>query len=310
VVVQEDSQRDGDQVLVAFPAKRGHHVRGLGSELAQGELMLPRQALLGSGELALLASQEMPVVRVFRKPRVSILCSGDELREIGEAERPASIVNSNAYGLAAQVLEAGGVPIVLPRVGDQVEEVERAIRGGLAADVLVVSGGVSVGDYDVVRQALERAGVRIELWKIAMKPGKPLAFGRAGDVPVFGLPGNPVSSWVTFELFVRPGLRTMLGDPQPERPRCEVQLTAPLQRKPGRTEFLRAQLALGPHGWLAKLRPQQGSGALASLGGVDALVVVPANCGFVATDQRLEALILRAPPSWPGFEGPFGAGTL
>ena len=295
IVIQEDTSREGDEVLVRFAARVGHHVRARGSDLRVGATLVPRQGFLGSGEIGLLASQDIGTVRVFRRPRVAILCTGDELREIGERSRPGSIVNSNAYSLAAQVLEAGGEPLVLPAVGDRRDEVAAAITEGLRADVLVLSGGVSVGDYDVVRDALAAASVTLEFWKIRMKPGKPVSFGRAGGVPVLGLPGNPVSSWVTFELFVRPGLRRMLGDPQPQRARAQVRLAAPFSRKAGREEYLRARLSQGSDGPVATLMSHQGSGDLSSLAGVDALVVVNADVSEIGPQDRLEALLLRAP---------------
>ncbi|MFT3921074.1 MAG: molybdopterin molybdotransferase MoeA [Myxococcales bacterium] len=295
VVIQEDTERQGEEVLLKFASPHGHHVRARGSDLQVGTLLLPRHGQVGSGEIGLLASQDIASVRVFRRPRVAILCTGDELREIGERARPGSIVNSNAYGLAAQVLEAGGEPWVMPSVGDERDAVCAAIAEGLKADVLVLSGGVSVGDYDVVREALAAAGVRLEFWKVRMKPGKPVSYGRGGSVPVIGLPGNPVSSWVTFELFVRPGLRRMLGDPTPERARVQVTLSAPIKRKPGREEYLRAGLTRGSEGLVATPLGRQGSGDLSSLSGVDALVVVPAEQAEIGAGEAVQALLLRTP---------------
>ena len=297
VVLQENTTRDGDLVNVREPAKPATNVRKQGSDLRAGQLALARQARLSPGELGVLASQDVASVAVFRRPRVAILSTGDELRDIGEPDRPGSIVNSNAYALAAQVLEAGGEPWVLPPCRDLLDEATAAIRAGLTADVLVVCGGVSVGEYDVVRDALVAAGVALEFWKIRMKPGKPVAFARAGRVPVLGLPGNPVSAWVTFELFVRPGLRKMLGDPLPERPRLRVQLADALQRSPGRTEFARARLRLGSEGPLAFLSSRQGSGSLPSIVGVDALVIIPAEREALAAGDWLEAILLSDYPS-------------
>jgi molybdopterin molybdotransferase len=294
VLLQEDAHRDDSHVEVRAPLRSGHNVRTRGSDFHAGAALLPAYALLGSGELALLAGQDMPTVHVLRAPRVAVLCTGDELREIGEPERPGSVVNSNAYALCAQILEAGGEPVLLPNVPDEQAAAVRAIREGLRADVLVLSGGVSVGDYDVVRGALEAAGVSLEFWKVQMKPGKPMSFGRVGRVPVLGLPGNPVSAWITFELFVRPGLRKMLGDPEPRRPRLRVTLEAPLRRRAGRTEFVRARLVhRGQALPVAHLLPRQGSGDVSSLVGVDALVVVPAACTHVSPGEPLEAILLR-----------------
>lgn len=298
VVLQEDTERIGDQVRVHEAPRRNENVRGRGSDLRAGSCALARHTEIDAGAIGLLASQDMASVSVFRRPRVAILGTGDELRDIGEPARPGSIVNSNAYALAAQVLEAGGEPWVLPPAGDRLDEVRTALRAGLVADVLVMSGGVSVGDYDVVRSALEAEGVALDFWKIRMKPGKPVAFARHGRVPVLGLPGNPVSSWVTFELFVRPGLRTMLGDPRPQRPRIRVSLAEPLRRSPGRTEFARAQLECSADGATrARLVRRQGSGAVPALVGVEALVVIPAECESIDVDEPLDALLLGRPPA-------------
>jgi molybdopterin molybdotransferase len=191
------------------------------------------------------------------------------------------------------VLEAGAEPCLLPPVPDDRRAAREAIRAGLSCGVLVLSGGVSVGEYDVVRDALADAGVSLDFWKVRMKPGKPVSFGRAGRIPVLGLPGNPVSTWLTFELFVRPGLRKMLGSRAPERPRARVRLMRALERKPGRTEFARARLVRSGQELRAELSEHQSSGSLSSLSGVDALVVLPAESVRIETDTELDALVLR-----------------
>jgi molybdopterin molybdotransferase len=296
VELQENVLREGDELVLQHALAPGANVRLRGSDVRRGELLLPAQCEIGAGEIALLASQGCAAISVQRRPRVAIVCTGDELRDIGEAPRPGSIVNSNGYALAAQVLAAGGDPWLLPSVRDTRAEVAGALRQALSADVVVLSGGVSVGDYDVVRDGLADAGIHLEFWKVRMKPGKPLAFARHGQVPVLGLPGNPVSSWVTFELFVRPGLRRMLGDPRPQRPRLSVQLAAALKRKPGRTEFARARLVRAAQGFVAELLAHQGSGSLPSLVGVDALVEIDAECDALASGATLNALLLRPLP--------------
>ncbi|MET0341697.1 MAG: gephyrin-like molybdotransferase Glp [Polyangiales bacterium] len=296
VVLQEDTARDGDLVQLRFAPAPHAHVRARGSDLRAGHVAVPRGTALTPGAIGVLASQDVASVSVYRRPRVAILSTGDELRDIGEPGRPGAIVNSNTYALAGQVREAGADPWVLAPVVDRLDAARAAIRQGLLADVLVISGGVSVGDYDVVREALEAEGAPLSFWKIRMKPGKPVAFASKGRVPVLGLPGNPVSSWVTFELFVRPGLRRMLGDPTPARPRVTVRLAAPLQRSPGRTEFARARLRRDRDGLVAELSSRQGSGSLPSLVAVDALVVLPAERERFETDESLEAILLTTYP--------------
>ncbi len=291
VVIQENTRRDGERVEILEAIRVGGNVRKRGSDLRAGQPMLPAGTRLLAGELGLLASQDLPSATVHRRPRVAIVSTGDELRDIGEPARPGSIVNSNAYMLAAQVLEAGAEPWVLPPVADTLEAATLAIREGLRADALVIVGGVSVGEYDFVRDALQAAGVRLDFWKVRMKPGKPIAFGRAGEVPVLGLPGNPVSAWVTFELFVRPGLRRMIGDPKPMRPRAQVRLAEALERSPGRPEYMRARLA-GTHGVQAHVFKRQGSGTLLSITSADALVIVPGDKTSFAAGSELSAILL------------------
>jgi molybdopterin molybdotransferase len=296
VVLQEDARRQGEMVLLEHAPSTHENVRARASELGQGAEALAANTLIGAGEIALLASQDIASVDVFKRPRVAILSTGDELRDIGEPARPGSIVNSNAYALAAQVLEAGGEPWVLPSAPDDRERCREAITRALLADVLVLSGGVSVGDYDLVRAALADAGVTLSFWKVHMKPGKPVSFGQCGRVPVVGLPGNPVSAFVGFELFVRPGLRVMLGDPAPERPRLGVRLSAPRSRKAGRPELIRARLTRGDAGFVAHPAPRQGSASLPSLVNADALVLIPGELEQVSVDEKLEAMLLRTLP--------------
>ena len=303
VVMQEDVERRGDAVLFSAPTSTGRHVRARGSDLSAGAPLLPAGARLGPGELALLASQELASVTVWRRPQVAILTTGDELRDPGDDPRPGTVVNSNALALAAAVAEAGGEPRVLPAAPDRREAIAAAVADGLQSDLLLTVGGVSVGEYDLVREALEAAGVRLELWKVAMKPGKPLAFGRAGAVPVLGLPGNPVSALVTFEVFARPGIRRMLGDPAPYRPRVEVALAEDARHAAGRLELCRARLVRQGGRLLARLHALQGSGSLPSLVGVDAYVLLPADRERFAAGERLPALLLGEPGA---AEPPFG----
>ncbi len=294
VVLQEDTTREGALVRIRESVRMDANVRRGASDLAEGTLCVAKGSRLGSGEIGLLSSQDVARISVLKRPRVAILCTGDELRDIGEPARPGSIVSSNSYALAAQVLEAGAEPWVLPAVRDDRSLAASAIREALAADVIVISGGVSVGDYDVVRSALADVGIALAFWKIQMKPGKPVSFAKHGRTPVLGLPGNPVSSWVTFELFVRPGLRKMLGDPTPFRRRAQVRLAGPITRSTGRVEFARARLAMAQDGSLvAHLAARQGSGSLPALLGVDALVVLPADRAALDATDALEALVLN-----------------
>ncbi len=309
VVMQEETERRGEAIAIRQAPTPRQHVRERAGDLSSGAVALRRGTRLGPGEVGLLASQGVAAVSVARAPRVALLSTGDELRDVSDPEEPGTIVNSNAYALAAQVVEAGGVPWIQPIAPDRLEPIVERLREGLRADVVLSIGGVSVGEYDLIHQALAAVGIEQRFWKVAMKPGKPLSFachqGPSGGVPVIGLPGNPVSAMVTFEVFVRPGLRRMLGDPRPYRTTAEVALAHEHRRKPGRTELARATLEDDGTGLSARLHPLQGSGSLPSMVGVEALLVLPADRDRFSAGERLTALLLEDPRG--SAVSPFGA---
>ncbi len=298
VVMQENTQalRDPARVVIHALPKRGAHVRQRGSDLRAGDLVLTRGAGLGPGEIGLLAAQDHGSVEVFRRPRVALLTTGDELRELDQPARPGSIVNSNAHALAAAIVSAGGEAHVLATARDELLEITARIREGLGFDLLLCVGGVSVGDYDLVERALIAAGVTPTFHKVAIKPGKPLLFGTFGAVPVLGLPGNPVSALVTFEVFVRPGILRMLGHAAPFPWPIRVELADAYEHSPGRTELARASLSVRGERFVAQLHSRQGSGSLPSLVGVDALVILPADRTSFPAGTGLWALRPSDPP--------------
>ena len=188
----------------------------------------------------MLASVGRSFISVYQRPLVAILCTGEELVDVDEDLGEGKIVSSNSYTLAAQVKDCGAIPIQLGIAKDRKEEIEEKLRQGIRADVLISSAGISVGDYDFVKDALNDLGMKMIFWKVAMKPGKPLAFGTIDGKPVFGLPGNPVSSMVSFEQFVRPSLLKMMGHRQIFRPVIEAILKEDIHKEPGRRHFIRA----------------------------------------------------------------------
>jgi molybdopterin molybdotransferase len=293
VVIQEDTTVTGSQVAIREAAKPGAWVRRRGGDLAQGATMVARGARLGPGELGILAAQGIASVTVYRRPRVALLSTGDELRDIHEPAAPGTIVNSNAYALAAQVREAGCEPVVLPNVPDDMAATLAALREGLTADVLLTCGGVSVGDYDLVKDAFASLGIEAGFWKVRIKPGKPLIFGRRGATPVVGLPGNPMSAMVTFEALVRPGLRAMLGDPRPYRMQHMVTLAVDHRHAAGRLELARAQVSVVDGKLLATPLRLQDSGSLPSWVGVDGLLVLAEDRTTYAAGDLVPALLLR-----------------
>lgn len=292
VVIQENTSPAGPEVDVRIEPKAGAHIRRKGSDVEADTVMMEAGTRVGPGELGLLAAQRVGAVSVFRRPRVAILSTGDELRDLGDVDEPGTIVNSNAYALAAAVREAGGVPEILPNVPDQLELITRRVAEGLKADLLLTSGGVSVGAYDFVREAFEANGIAANFWKVRVKPGKPLTFGTAGRVPVVGLPGNPVSALVTFEVFVRPGLRRMMGDPRPYRPLRHLELGADHRHSTGRPELARARVRREGDRWVADMHRLQGSGSLPSMVGIDALVLLDADTAEFAAGTALPAILL------------------
>ena len=292
VVPQEETRAGEHEVEILQATREWAHIRRKGHDLEAGSVMIPRGSRIGAGEVGLLAAQRIGAVTVYRRPRVAILSTGDELRELSDPPEPGTIVNSNAYALAAMVQEAGGLPQVLPNVPDDLEKTIAQMREGLNSDCLITSGGVSVGDYDVVKEAMVRCGVEAEFWKVRMKPGKPLTFGQAGTTPMVGLPGNPVSAMVTFEVFVRPAIRRMLGDPKPYRARYEVTLAHAHEHSQGRLELARAIVTRQNGRFEAHLHSNQGSGALPSMVGINALVLLDGDKREFKAGDRLSAIYL------------------
>ena len=276
--------------LVHVAAAPGASVRRAGSDLAGGAMILDRGAVVTPSAVALIAGAGVRQVRVHRRPRVGVLATGDEIRAPGEALGAAGIPDANRPGLLAHVAAAGAEPIDLGIAADRLDDVLARLRDGIArTDAIIVSGGVSVGPYDVVKAAFEAVG-RIDLWRVAVQPGKPFAFGTAdrSDAPqpilLFGLPGNPVSSIVTFELFVRPALRRLAGHPHPFRPLDRAVLTQDVSKSHRRRAFLRVVAERDDRGIVrrdgrgrvyVRLAGGQGSHVLSALAVTDALAVIP-----------------------------------
>jgi molybdopterin molybdotransferase len=292
VVPQEEVEADGDGIRVRRPVERGAWVRPRGEDVQAGERVLEPGRRLGAAEIGLLATLGHSPVRVHRRPRVAVLSTGNELADLGTEPGPGQIPNTNSYSLAAQVLEAGAEPLNLGVAGDDVDALESRLRWGLTADVLLTSAGVSVGELDLVREALARIGATLHLWQVAMRPGKPITFGTLGDRLVFGLPGNPVSAMVTFELFVRPALRKMSGLAQLFRPRILARAGETIANPGSRRGYLRVRLEADPGGYTARLTGDQGSAILRSMVLADGLAVVPPQ-SVIQKDETVEVILLR-----------------
>jgi molybdopterin molybdotransferase len=289
VVMQEDVEVLEGAARFGRKPEAGEHVRLAGEDLAQGALALAAGTRLGAYQLGLVAALDRGDVRVARRPRISVLSTGDELRRPGSAGRASSIPESNSVVIAALASGAGATVTSLTATSDSFEDTRAKIAAALAvSDVVVTIGGVSVGDYDVVRPALEAEGVVLDLHKVAMKPGKPLTLGRRGDTVVLGLPGNPVSAQVTFALFGLPLLRALQGDRGERRPARLYRLGAPIRQKTGRRGFYPATL----EGEVVTPAAGQASGSTVNLAHADALVIVPEDrTGYDAGDA-VNALLL------------------
>jgi molybdopterin molybdotransferase len=288
VVMVEDTVTEGEHVVVRTTLRPGQHVRPRGSEVRAGAVVLRAGKVLTPGALGVAAAIGVPSVVVAARPRVAVLSTGDEVVETGFPLGPGQIWSSNTHALCGLVEEAGGVAVNLGNVRDDPAAIAAAFREALAADVVISTGGVSVGDYDHVKGVLEDLGLAMDFWRVAMKPGKPLAFGSLRGTPVFGLPGNPVSCMVNFLQFVRPVLRRMLGDPNPFLPVMDAEMTQPWTRRPGRPELVRVRLEFRDGRVQASLAGGQGSAHLAGMADAHGLALVDADATELSGAIRVQ----------------------
>jgi molybdopterin molybdotransferase len=295
IVPQEDVEADADRVRLQGRVAPHAYVRPAGEDVRPGEVLLTPGRTIRAPEIGLLATLGHAQVSVIRRPRVAILSTGDELADLGAEPGPGQIPNTNTYSLMAQVLEAGGVPVNLGVAPDRLDAIEARLSSAARADVLLSSAGVSVGELDLVKDALTRLGADLHLWRVSMRPGKPITFGSLGGRPVFGLPGNPVSAMVTFELFVRPALLKMGGHPSLQRPRLRARALDRIANPGARRGYLRATLVPTDSGYGARLTGDQGSGILSSMVRADGLAVVQGDT-IVEVGEPVDVIVLREVP--------------
>jgi molybdopterin molybdotransferase len=305
VVPIEDVEASQGEILLTRPVEPGRHIRRAGEVVAPGQQVLRAGVLCGPSELGVLTGVGRAEARCARRPRLAVLTTGDELRGPDEPMEPGAIRDANAVSLPALATASGAEVVSVSRVGDDRAATEAALAAGLEADVLVVSGGVSVGEHDHVRPALAALGVDQVFWRVALRPGKPTLFAvaRSGTL-VFGLPGNPVSSMVAFLLFVRPAIEAQLGL-DPARKRGRAALGEPLPLLAARTQAVRCSLELSERGWTATSTGPQGSHVLTSMIGADCLAFIPPGEGELEAGAEVEFELL------PGATvGGVGRGTL
>jgi molybdopterin molybdotransferase len=274
VLLQEDATRDGDGVEVGEAVRPGRHVRPRGQDFAEGDEVLAAGRRLGARDVGLAAAANRPWLTVHRRPRVALLATGDEIALPGDPVPPGGIVSSNTHALAALVRASGGEPLLLPIARDDRAALAAAARGARGADLLVTTGGASVGDYDLVQAALGDDGFALDFWKVAMRPGKPLVSGMLGALPVLGLPGNPVSALVCALLFLAPALARLSGLPGDPPAPVQARLGAPVAANDHRADHLRAALRTEADGTLvATPFPRQDSAMLRALAEAGCLVL-------------------------------------
>lgn len=300
VVMVEATQATQDHSVATLTAMAaGEHIRRAGEDIARGTVVLSEGATIRSGTIALLATMGRTSIATVRRPRVAVISTGDEVTEPEEGVIPplGKIRNSNLATLAALVREAGAEVHSMTHIPDDPEATEATLRAFgdplHGVDVIITAGGVSVGDRDFVKPAVERLG-RLDLWRVAVKPGKPLAFGAIGETLFFGLPGNPASALVTFELFVRPTLRKMAGHAEHDLHRIQLRarLEAPIRHTPGRREFVRAVTTAEAGRLVTRPAGAQGSASLASMAAANSLCVVPDESGDLAAGCEVAVLLL------------------
>jgi len=307
VIRVEDTRMLADgRVEISKAVKPGNDIRLLGESMRNGQIVLTAGTEITPGVIGVLATVKCAQLAVYRRPRVAILSTGNELEGLDEPFDPNKIPNSNSYALMAQCQALGIEPVLLGIARDDPEELAEFLKRGLEFDALLVSGGSSVGVHDHVRPTLEALGVTMHFWRVEMRPGHPVAFGSTNTSIAFGLPGNPVSSMVCFEEFVLPALRRMMGHPRLFRRTLQARLAHPVKIRPGRTEFVRVVLSLDASGhYVASSTGNQSSGALLSMALADGLLVVPgATSGLAEGDIAMVQLLDgSAFQTDPGFEG-------
>lgn len=288
VVIKEHTRHKKDQLMVFNEMRPAENIRFRGDDVKKGEIIIKKGAPVTSGAVGLLASLGICQVKVYRKPKVGILVTGDELLDVQEKLQPGKIRSSNQFALFSQVKEAGGEPFLLGIARDKKQDIARKIRRGLEFDALLISGGVSVGDFDLVPEVLRRLAVKIFFHKVSIQPGRPLIFGKKDKTPIFGLPGNPVSTMVSFYTFVRPCLVKMSGRTDVYLRRGYAVLDEPISVHGRRTKILRGVVFSRKDDLYVRLSSHQGSGNILSLAKANCLLEIPQAIERLTKGQKVE----------------------
>jgi molybdopterin molybdotransferase len=292
VIEQCEIENGGQKILVLKPVKAHENIAFRGSEAKAGDVVLAAGHRVGPAEIAVMATFGYSKVKVYGKPRVAIFATGDELVELDQTPQPDQIRNSNAYCLASQLKLMGLEADYLGIVRDDRDDLRRKMLVGLERDVLIITGGVSMGEYDFVRDVFQDLGLEILFSKVAIKPGKPTVFARRGNKLVFGLPGNPISALITFECFVRPALGRICGMTAPELPRMKGELLADMRQSPGRTAFMPAWVTWRDRGWKVEPLLWKSSADIIGFTGANATFIFPKNRDLLRQGEIVEIMLL------------------
>ncbi len=292
VIPVENTEPDGDRVKILKEAKTGENVRYAGEDVREGEPVLPAGKIIRPAEIGMLASLGRSFVQVYQKPLVAILATGDELIDIDGVISPEKIISSNSYSTAAQVIECGGIPLQIGIAKDTTEDLTAKFKYAMRADIIVSSAGVSVGDYDFVKDVMKDMGIKIEFWQVAERPGKPLTFGTMEGKLIFGLPGNPVSSMITFEQYVRPSILKMTGHKNLFRKAIRATIKENIRKKEGLRYFIRAVVSYEDGQYTAVTTGEQGSGILKSMVRANGIIVLPEEITAVKTGEKVTVQLI------------------
>lgn len=295
IVPFEETTETPESITIMGTVNKGDHIRWQGEDINPGDRVIEKGTVLRPAEISLLASFGMSTINVHRRVRVAILSTGDELQELDEAPIEGGIINSNSWALAAAIREIGAEPLMLGIARDNRDSLLEKMTAGLQADVLITSAGVSTGDRDFVREVLEELGVEQKFWKINIKPGKPTAFGMHGTTPVFSLPGNPVSTMITFEEFVRPALLKMMGHRTFYKPLFKARLQAPVKKKVDRLQLMRVAVELNEAGEIVIASAgDQNTGILRTMVYAQGIALLEADRSNYAAGESLDVHLLGA----------------
>jgi molybdopterin molybdotransferase len=298
IVIQEDTERDGDIVVIKESSPAGKHVRAAGLDFRAGEVKLKAGRRLTARDVGLAAAMNRPWLRVRRRPRIAILPTGDEVVLPGDPVGANQIVSSNGFALAALIEGSGGIPVMLPIAPDNAEALQEIAAAATGMDLLVTTGGASVGEHDLIRDALGAAGLELDFWQIAMRPGKPLMVGRFRGTPMIGLPGNPVSSMVCAMLFLKPAIERLCGLVAAPTAATRARLGSPLGANDRRQDYIRASLEHLPDGSI-EVTPfqKQDSSMMSLLAAADCLIVRPPHAPAAAAGDLVDIMILAGAPA-------------